>query len=134
VTCASCGRTAARIRILGGRERCESCGGFSGAAGFRSEGVLSRQRVRADSVKHEGDVLNPWEWDRTSRSFRPNDEFVKLHAANARGFYTPDDLRDQYPALAEKVMQGRGDQSGLEGEVEGIGESDTAIREAIENA
>lgn len=84
-------------------DRCPNCAGFSEAGGKRTDGALSRQRTRDQGVRHEGDVLNPWEWSKAERKFVPSGEFLKLHSDNAKNFFTPEDLRKSYPDLAVEI-------------------------------
>lgn len=102
MTCSNCHSVTARVRIVDGTERCSVCGGFSEANGERSDGVLSRQRTRDQGVKYEGDTLNPWKYEKSSKSYVPDPDFVKRHAHNAHHFFQPGDLK-AYPKLAETV-------------------------------
>lgn len=126
MVCTSCNNASSRIRIVKGKEICSTCGDFSEAAGMRLDGVLSRQRVRADSVKHEGDVINPWRYDKNEKKFTPNDDFVKLHGIKAQNFYKPEDLKD-YPKLAERINEGFKDTT----QVDSVGEYEPRIKEVI---
>ena len=114
--CASCATETSRVRIIGGREVCHKCGGFSEGGGVRTDGILSRQRIRMDSVKYEGDVLNPWAYSKSEKSFVPNDEFIKRHGEHAESFFTADDLQKTHPKLAQKYRTKTGVDMGVTGE------------------
>lgn len=101
MVCKNCHQNTSRVRIIKGIERCSHCGGFSEANG-NGDGALSRQRVRGEAVKYEGDTINPWKYDKTSKKFEPNDDFIKRHAVNAMNFFTPKDLK-AYPKLKDKL-------------------------------
>lgn len=129
MVCKTCTQTVSRVRIVRGIERCTYCGGFSAAGGSRTDGVLSRQRVRDQGVKYEGDTLNPWMYNKDEKAFTPNDEFVKLHGDKAHNFYKPDDLK-AYPKLAQQLSKAfTSDDS-----VTSVGEYAPAIQEVITNA
>lgn len=124
--CATCHKESSRIRIIEGREICSNCGGFSEANGTRVDGILSRQRVRGEAAKYEGDTINPWQFDKASKKFEPNPDFIKLHPANAHNFYKPEDLV-QYPKLA-KNLYGKMESQPVTGHE---GEYEPRIKEAI---
>lgn len=123
--CSTCQASTARVRIIKGIEHCSSCGGFSEANGS-TEGVLARQRVSAEAVKFEGDVLNPWKYDKASKKFEPNDDFIKRHAVNAQNFYKPEDLK-AYPKLKDNLYSRVDDTP----KTSHIGEFEPAIKQAI---
>lgn len=127
--CSHCHQQTARIRIIKGKEYCSSCGGFSEANGTRIDGILSRQRVRGDAVKFEGDTLNPWKYQKSSKTFEPNPDFIKLHSVNAQNFYQKKDLK-HYPKLAKNLHTRLNDIP----DTESIGEYEPAITKAINQA
>lgn len=127
--CKSCGSITTRLMVINGSERCHKCGGFSEGGGVRLDGVLSRQRVRDQAVKYEGDTLNPWRYDKTSKKFAPNDDFLKLHSSNAQNFFQAKDLARSHPKLARKISEGMTDKT----PVEGIGNEAQAQLEVIKS-
>ena len=77
--CHNCGHISMHIRVdSDGRESCHNCAGFSEAGGTGTDGLLTRNsfRVRRDSVMHEGDTLPPHEYDKSSRKFKPREDFI----------------------------------------------------------
>ena len=102
--CGTCKASVARVRIRKGHESCPNCSALSEAGGARLDGVLSRQRTRDQGMKYEGDTLNPWQYDKASRHFEPNPDFIKRHAVSAQNFFTPKDL-GAYPKLATQLAQ-----------------------------
>lgn len=124
--CRTCHTNTARVRIVHGKEYCSLCGGFSEANGNRIDGILSRQRIRADATKFEGDTINPWMYDTSSKKYEPNPDFIKLHSHNAMNFYQPKDLKN-YPKLADSLYTRVSDIP----ESSALGDYEPAINETI---
>lgn len=105
--CRSCGSESRRVRIVGGVEQCHHCGDYSESGGVRIDSILSRQRVRDQAAKFEGDTLNPWQYNKLTRKPEPNPDFIKLHGKNARNFYNPEQVKKGYPGLAKRIERQR---------------------------
>ncbi len=102
--CKNCSSITTRLRVVNGSERCHVCAGFPEAGGIRLDGVLSRQRVRMDSVMHEADVITPTIWDKNTHREVPNEEFIRRHADNAHNFLSADMVAKSHPGLARKIL------------------------------
>lgn len=109
-----------------GQEICSHCGGFSDAGGIRLDGVLSRQRVRSEAEKFEGDTLNPWTYSKNEKAYIPNEDFIKRHASNAHNFFKDKDLIKSHPKLAGNAVKREKQEKSF-----GVGEYEPRFKEVI---
>ena len=93
--CRSCKKKAYHIKVIGGTEICENCGGFSVAGGTKTDGLLTRNRfsVRRDSIMYEGDTLPPHEYDKHSKKFKPREDFIKRFPDKVNDTYSKEELK-----------------------------------------
>lgn len=103
--CSNCNSDHVHVRYIPGMgEFCNKCGNFPETSGARTSGLLSRTRSRMESVKAEGDTLQPHRYNKQSRTFEVNPDFVKLHSKSADAMITPAEARASHmPKLAEKI-------------------------------
>ena len=93
--CDGCGNPkAVRVINYGGVEVCEKCGGCRATGGTSRDGIMSRQslRVRTDSHKNEVDTLPPHRFDKASREWVANEDFVKNNPETVHNFLDDDEL------------------------------------------
>jgi len=103
--CSTCKKQCYRIKVNYGFETCENCGSFSITGGaVNIHKILIRQRSRHDMLKHEGDTINPWAYDKHSKQVKPNEDWVKRNADSADVYYNESDL-DHLPGLKKKVTK-----------------------------
>jgi hypothetical protein len=68
-------------------------------------GILTRnsQRIDYDRSKHEADMIQPHKYDKASKQFTVNDDFVKQYPDKAKNFFTSKELKKAgYPKLAKE--------------------------------
>lgn len=104
--CQTCQHESGNIRYIPGiGERCHNCGDFSEAGGTKSTGLVTRQssRIRLQQPQHAGDLVPPHTYDRGSKKWVPNPEFVKLYPDRAKDFHSNDELAAAHmPKLAKR--------------------------------
>lgn len=72
-------------------ERCPNCSDIK--ENTNTEGILTRTRVRMDSLKFEGDLLPPRKYDKVTKKIIPNEDFIKRYGTNAKNFLTKDEVK-----------------------------------------
>lgn len=133
--CANCKNESTHIKYYPGiGERCPNCANIS--ENRNTEDLITRNRVRMDSLKYEGDTLPPTKYDKSSKKFVPNEEFIKLNGVRAKNFLKKDELQKSgYNKLVGKIDKAVGEERALanqtKNEVEHIGSAKKRIKELL---
>jgi hypothetical protein len=53
---------------------------------------MTRNCVRMDSLKYEGDLLTPTVYDKNRKKVVPNEDFIKRNGVRAKNFFKRDEL------------------------------------------
>lgn len=93
--CQTCHEQSGRIIVLNGVERCHNCAGFSEAGGTRTTGLITRNsfRVRSQATKYEKDTVAPHIYNKSTRRFEINPDFVKLYPEQTTDFTDAKEIR-----------------------------------------
>jgi hypothetical protein len=131
--CKNCGSITTRIKsYANGSERCHKCGGFSPAGGPKVDGSLTRAsfRVRTDAVKFQGDTLPAHQFNKMTKRWEVNPEFVKLNPDKAPDYYTAQEMKEaNVPKLKEhkEKLNAKAEQE----KVEFVGDTQSGIEKVI---
>lgn len=90
--CNTCKQDAIRILVIGGNDYCPSCAKVSTTSRTRVDGITTRTRVRHESTMHEGDMIVPHAYNKTTRRLEPNAEFIKRYPDQAKDYFTKDEM------------------------------------------
>jgi len=93
--CSGCGKTSSHIKVLpNGDEVCPHCSSMSEAGGTKISGLLTRNsfRVRSESVKHEGDFIQPHAYDKNKRKLCLNEDFVKKYPDKVKEYFSEEEV------------------------------------------
>lgn len=100
--CGGCGAEVSHIVVNKGKERCHKCSRMS--ENRFTEDIMTRNRVRMESLKFEKDLLTPQVYDKATKKIVPNEEFLKANGARSKNFFKKEDLdRLGYNKLSQKI-------------------------------
>lgn len=120
MVCSNCQNQAHHIFSDNGREHCENCSAIPIRAHIKIDGTLTRNswRIRRQQSRHEGDIVMPHIYDKTSHRQRVNPDFVRLYPQRVKDYFSGDQLkRDGFgkmPPLIEKNEARREKQKAIE--------------------
>lgn len=104
--CSTCNSETSHVKVVHSIEYCSNCSGIS--ENRATEDIITRasSRIRIESVKYEGDMLNPQKYDKSTKKVVPNEEFLKLHGIRAKNFFSESDLNvGGYRKLSRKIRE-----------------------------
>jgi hypothetical protein len=100
---------------------CPKCGDFSEASGTKTDGLVTRNRVRGESLKHEGDFITPHKWDKNRKKVIVNEDYVnRFHNTDS---YTEKEMKE---AGIRKIQKEK-----IEHNVEYHGDETKAIKDKV---
>lgn len=118
--CLNCNKTAHHVYSSEYGEQCENCSNMPTVSKNKTDGILTRNswRVRRQQSRHEGDIVLPHVYDKTTKRQRVNPDFVKLYPQRVKDYFSPEQLtKDGFgkmPNLIEKNEIRREKQKAIE--------------------
>jgi hypothetical protein len=133
--CGNCQNETTRIKVINGHEICSNCSNLK--ENRCTDDLMTRNRVRIDSLKFEGDTLPPQKYDKHSKRIVPNEDFLKLNGSRAKNFFKKDDLESAgYSKLAYNIEKTVKEEKQLaaktKSEVEFHGDAKQRVKELLE--
>ena len=110
MTCPNCNNHTGRIIVYyhdgKGIAACAGCRGISENGGARVSGILTRNsdRVRAGQHDHEGDIIMPHTFDKTTGQTIPNPEFVARYPDMLPTYFSQEELQKAGMSKAGKIF------------------------------
>jgi hypothetical protein len=132
--CGNCGEETTHIKVRGGREYCPSCSYLK--ENRKTDDLMTRNRVRMDSLKFEGDMQPPQKWDKVLKKVVPNEEFIKLNGTRAKNFFSQKQLDEAgYSKLGKSIIKAvkeeKAEAAKVKEDVEFHGNADDRVKELL---
>lgn len=107
--CPNCKKETTRLISDTYGMACATCRGLSENGGARVSGILTRNsdRIRAQQLTHEGDMITPHKFDKLTGKSVANPEFVAKYPEQLTNYFTEDELREQGYSKADKLFKDR---------------------------
>lgn len=128
--CPTCNTGSHHIKVLGDRTGCHNCMGFSETGGPKTDKILTytADRITEQQVQHEGDLIPPYIFDKSTNQAIVNQDFIDKYPDQAAVTFSQDELK---ASGNENLKPSENDDNG-----EGIqfnGSQEEAMREVIES-